>query len=233
MGTQPDRATNSDTTVRHGPNATRHARVAVVGLVIALVALTACDTGDGRALRPPTEPAPTTTTTEPPASFPTQIEAEDTVAPTPTLPAEMLFEVFAPWRDGAVIDPRYTCDGLDVAPAIAWVGVPDGTVEVAITVLDETADGLVHWIVVGIDPSIGSSPESGAPAGSTVLPNSFGEVGWTGPCPPEGATHEYRVTVHALSAPVDGLDDRSPDELVARIAELEIDIASTSAAVSR
>lgn len=224
------------------------------------LALGACATGDGKTLRPPTAPPPVTEApVDPEIEFgeldglgdPTELDAE------PTLPgddldgfddlddigdggaAEFGFELVAPWRSGAVIDARYGCDGLDVSPALAWTSVPDDAMELAITVLDVDAEGLVHWIVVGIDPSHRSSPEGGLPPGAVPHRNSFGELGWSGPCPPTGETHVYRFSLHALSEPVDlnsigeGADELTASEAVARIDQLTIEHAIVEGVAGR
>ncbi|MCU1502971.1 MAG: hypothetical protein JWM12_2325 [Ilumatobacteraceae bacterium] len=106
----------------------------------------------------------------------------------------------APWRDGSAIDARYTCDGENISPPMSWTRAPTGTVEIALTMTDEQAPGYVHWAVAGIDPAITSVPESTALDGAIVATNSAGAVGYTGPCPPQGQTHTYELTVHFLGA---------------------------------
>lgn len=185
----------------------------VVAAPLALVVIAAaCATGDGRELQSPTEPAPTTTEaphTDGPVEFPSELPSEfsqpgpDDVPIDPPPP----FEVFAAWRDGAEMSDRHTCDGADVSPALTWTGAPDGTVEIAITVIDEQADGFVHWVVTGIDPASVSTLEGQVPPGAVEHENGFGDTGWGGPCPPEGATHTYRFTVHALDHELVGIDD--------------------------
>jgi hypothetical protein len=41
---------------------------------------------------------------------------------------------------------------------------------------------------------------SGVPAGTAAARNSFGHVGYDGPCPPSGEAHRYVITLLALSA---------------------------------
>ena len=47
--------------------------------------------------------------------------------------------VTAPWRDGGPIDARYTCKGANVSPALSWTAAPEGTQEIAITLIDQDA----------------------------------------------------------------------------------------------
>lgn len=194
--------------------------------------LAACATGDGRELRPPTEPAPTTTQpspVDPPAEFPNDAVLGDTLpgefgpdeSPGPgpdDVPVDPPppFALFASWQDGATVSDRHTCDDLDVSPALTWTGVPDGTIELAITAVSEPLDAadpdgpLVHWIVTGIDPSAISLIEGTVPPGANELVNDLGTAGWTGPCPPEGTTRVLRVTLHALGQQIEGLDADDP-----------------------
>jgi Raf kinase inhibitor-like YbhB/YbcL family protein len=108
---------------------------------------------------------------------------------------------------GAAIDPRYTCDGEDVSPALAWGGVPDGARELALVVDDPDADGFTHWLVYGMPPAATSLPERIPPEGRVAGPtplrqgeNDFEHTGWGGPCPPRGDAHRYVFRLLALDA---------------------------------
>ena len=186
-----------------------------VALIAGTLIATACDTGDGKTLRPPTEPLPTTTTTTTaPPDLPT---GEFGTQPPVTLPVEMA--VFAPWADGGAIPASYGCQGEDAPPTITWGGVPDGTQELAIVVVDLDAQApeggpFVHWLVTGFDPAVVAAT-SGSPLGSaTEWPNSFGRIGWGGPCPPEGEQHSYQLTLHALNQPLAPADGSSTADVV-------------------
>ena len=65
------------------------------------------------------------------------LPVEATATTLPVAP----FTMVAPWQDGAEIPVLNTCDGDDVSPALSWAGVPDGTVELALVVTDDDADG--------------------------------------------------------------------------------------------
>lgn len=206
------------------------AAVAAVWVVVAA----GCDTGDGKTLRPPTDaervamPTTTTSTTVPGsgldggagATFPA-VPATSGVAPAP-------FTMTLPWAEGAAIDPAFTCDGGDVSPLISWTAPPTGTVEMALLMIDESAD-FVHWAVVGIPPTAGSKPQ-GTPFADGAIEgkNSFGNVGYQGPCPPAGAAHTYRFTLYALSQQAELPDDFTGQDLepVADAAALAVADAS-------
>jgi Raf kinase inhibitor-like YbhB/YbcL family protein len=102
--------------------------------------------------------------------------------------------------EGESIPPEYTCVGEDVAPPLAWSGVPEGTVELALVVSDPDADGFVHWVVTGLPASVGGLARGSPPAEAVEALNDFGREGWSGPCPPSG-THDYEFRLYALGEP--------------------------------
>ena len=81
---------------------------------------------------------------------------------------------------------------------MTWTAPPAGTVELALLVTDDDADGYVHWAVAGIPPTAGEKGEGATITGAFEGVNDFGNVGWSGPCPPAGAPHTYRFTLYAL-----------------------------------
>lgn len=184
---------------------------------------TACDTGDGRTLDPPTQPLPAPSlaepalTTEPPV--PTQ-------QPVPTEPAQL--QLIAPWQDGAEIPVRHTCDGEDLSPALTWTNVPAGTIELAVSVTDLDAGGFVHWILYAIPSTQGGLAESEVPAGVFAWANSYGNQGWDGPCPPAGENHRYQFTVHALNQQVEAADNATAAEVISILNLIAIDQSSVS-----
>ncbi len=105
---------------------------------------------------------------------------------------------------GGAIPSKFTCDGDDVSPDLAWSGAPDDTAALVLVVDDPDASGFVHWIVFDMTGSdsgalplgVSASPEA-PPQGS----NDFGRIGWAGPCPPSGE-HRYRFTLTALADPL-------------------------------
>ena len=168
-----------------------------LAVVALLGAVSACDTDDGRQLRPPTseQRAALTTTT-------TTIGAVGTVGagavPSDAASAAAPFSITAPWADGTAIDRRYTCDGQDVSPALSWTAPPSGTVELALLVTDDDAADFVHWAVAGIPPQAGGVAQGAPIEGAIQGQTSFGQTGWGGPCPPKGR-HTYRFSLYALS----------------------------------
>jgi Raf kinase inhibitor-like YbhB/YbcL family protein len=111
---------------------------------------------------------------------------------------ELTSEAFA---DGEPIPRRHTCEGDDISPPLAWSGVPEGTVTLALICDDPDAPSgtFTHWVAWGIDPGSGrlaegeSAPREGR--------SGFGDPGYRGPCPPPGhGVHRYFFRLHALDA---------------------------------
>jgi hypothetical protein len=121
--------------------------------------------------------------------------------PAMTAPATITVKSEA-FTEGQPIPRRYTCDGDNVSPPLAWDGVPAEARAVALIVDDPDAPRgtFVHWVLLDLDPATGSLAEDSVPAGAKQAVNSAGKAAYFGPCPPRG-THHYRFTVHALSVP--------------------------------
>ncbi len=212
-----------------------------VSALLALLALSGCDTGDGKELKD-FDPADYPSQTTAPATLETEFTidpAADFELPGTQGPAGAddgqggtveAFSLVAPWLDGGDIDARHTCDGLDVAPALSWGAVPAGTVEIAVSLVDDSAVGdgqaFVHWVIGGLDPAEIALVEGDVPLGALQALNFFGDVGYGGPCPPPGDDpHRYRLTAYALNQQLELADGDSATEFLATIAT--ITIAST------
>lgn len=209
----------------------------ITGLL--LMAAGGCKT-DGRTLRPARDDQNASVSTPAPAATddPTFIDPDaanstaTTTIGTLVPPAGTLLAT-APWRNGEAIDPRYTCDGLNVAPALSWSAAPAGTVEIAITLTDLDAPQFAHWVIAGLSPRTIALDEDTVPIGAYEATNGVGDVGYTGPCPAAGSTHEYVVAVHYLGAAT-GLDDGSAaEDLITTINAAETAIADVTGTFSR
>jgi len=111
---------------------------------------------------------------------------------------------------GQSIPRRYTCDGEDVSPPLAWSGVPEGTASLALIMEDPDAPDpaaprriFVDWVVTGLPPSLTGLPEGASggqlPAGAREGRNDMGGTGYNGPCPSIGR-HRYYFRLFALDA---------------------------------
>jgi Raf kinase inhibitor-like YbhB/YbcL family protein len=112
------------------------------------------------------------------------------------------------FADGGAIPARYTCEGRDVSPPLAWSGVPVGTRSLALIVDDPDAPDprapkmtWVHWVVFDLPPTARGLPEavdaSTLPGGMREGVNDWKRSGYGGPCPPVGR-HRYFHKLYAL-----------------------------------
>jgi Raf kinase inhibitor-like YbhB/YbcL family protein len=101
--------------------------------------------------------------------------------------------------DGS-IPSAYTCDGGDIAPPLAWSGVPSGAQSLVLIVDDPDASGgaFMHWAAYDIAPGT-RGLTAGRHPGLREAQNDFGKSGYGGPCPPPGTTHHYHFWLLALN----------------------------------
>jgi Raf kinase inhibitor-like YbhB/YbcL family protein len=106
--------------------------------------------------------------------------------------------------EGGMIPKKYTCDGEDVSPPLSWSGIPKSTKSLALISDDPDAPvgTWVHWVIYNIPTGMPGLPENVPPV--EVLPegarqgrNSWGRIGYGGPCAPSG-THRYYFKLYAL-----------------------------------
>jgi Raf kinase inhibitor-like YbhB/YbcL family protein len=121
------------------------------------------------------------------------------------------------------IPAKYSCDGANVSPALAWIGTPAGTQSFALIVDDPDvpAKTVVHWLIYDIPAGTLSLPE-GVPTkkkladGSSQGQNIRKKVGYTGPCPEKGGpAHHYFFKLYALDSKVNLKPDAKKEELEA------------------
>jgi len=97
------------------------------------------------------------------------------------------------------LSPTYTCDGKDSWPALHWSGVPEGTAELALYVMNvqPVEEKLfVDWAVAGIDPSLDHIEAAKLPKGAIVATNGFGKRGYS--LCPQGRGEIYMFALYAL-----------------------------------
>jgi Raf kinase inhibitor-like YbhB/YbcL family protein len=103
------------------------------------------------------------------------------------------------------IPRKYTGEGQDISPPLAWSGVPQDAKELALICEDPDAPPptpWVHWVAYGIPPTQQGLPE-GAHEHLTQGQNDFHKTGYAGPMPPPGhGVHHYHFRLYALDAPL-------------------------------
>jgi Raf kinase inhibitor-like YbhB/YbcL family protein len=111
---------------------------------------------------------------------------------------------------GAAIPPRFTCQGADVSPPLAWSRAPEGAKSLALIVDDPDAPDprapkmtWVHWVLYNLPVTAKGLSEGVAPtalpAGTREGTNDWKRTGYGGPCPPIGR-HRYFFKLYALDA---------------------------------
>ncbi|MFO0997896.1 MAG: YbhB/YbcL family Raf kinase inhibitor-like protein [Alphaproteobacteria bacterium] len=109
------------------------------------------------------------------------------------------------FTEGNSIPKRFTCDGENVSPALAWSGTPQKARSLALVCDDPDAPNgtWYHWGAFDIPPATAQLAEAFA-ANAQVgairqAVNDFGKFGYGGPCPPRGrGAHHYRFRIMAL-----------------------------------
>ena len=127
---------------------------------------------------------------------------QESIAVTTTAGAVMTpvggFALTPPWAEGAQLDARFTC-AAGISPSLTFVNVASDIVTLALSIVDETTNNSVQWIVANIQPTQTALAEGQVPVGSIQAMNSLGTIGFGAPCPPAGETHTYRLTGYGLS----------------------------------
>jgi Raf kinase inhibitor-like YbhB/YbcL family protein len=115
------------------------------------------------------------------------------------------------FANGAAIPKKFTGDGEDVSPPLAWSGLPAGTKELALICDDPdapTAEPWVHWVLYkipadlpGLAEGIGKASRLKSPAAMFQGKNSWNTVGYRGPLPPpDHGIHHYFFKLYALAS---------------------------------
>lgn len=135
---------------------------------------------------------------------------------------EIRSSAFAP---GGGIPARFTCEGEDVSPPLAWSGAPRGTRSLALVVDDPDAPDprdprttWVHWVVYDLPAASEGLPEAVAPddplpGGARQGRNDWGRTAWGGPCPPVGR-HRYVFELYALDVALGDLGAATKAEVL-------------------
>jgi Raf kinase inhibitor-like YbhB/YbcL family protein len=111
------------------------------------------------------------------------------------------------FKPGGEIPRKFTCQGSDVSPALAWSGAPGSTISFALIADDPDAPvgTWVHWVLYELPANATQLPEDvpkteKIPAGGVQGINDFKNIGYGGPCPPSGKPHRYFFKLYALDS---------------------------------
>jgi Raf kinase inhibitor-like YbhB/YbcL family protein len=129
----------------------------------------------------------------------------------------------ASFERNARIPRKFTCEGDDTSPALAWSGAPEGTKSLALVVDDPDAPDpkapkmtWVHWVLFDMPPDAkgldeGAGKGGSLPAGTKIGNNDWKRRDYGGPCPPKGR-HRYFFKLYALDVML-GLEAPTKAEL--------------------
>jgi len=115
------------------------------------------------------------------------------------------------------------CTGQNISPQLSWENAPEGTTHFAVTMYDKdapTGSGFWHWVIFNIPATVtelksgaGEIVKKLAPKEAIQSVTDFGKPGYSGPCPPPGAPHQYLITIYALKNKIE-LDKNAPPAMV-------------------
>lgn len=119
------------------------------------------------------------------------------------------------FKDGGMMDAKYSLKGGNVSPELNWTGAPSQSKYFVILMEDPDAPmkTWVHWVIYNIpakptDPTSnkyelleGYPRDEKTPQGILQGVNDFLKVGYDGPDPPSGL-HRYFFKLYALDAPL-------------------------------
>ena len=122
------------------------------------------------------------------------------------------------------IPGKYSGEGSDTSPPLAWSGAPSSAKSLALIVDDPDAPDpaapkmtWVHWVLYNLPPATthldpGVAPST-LPAGTLQGRNDWKRTGYGGPCPPIGR-HRYFHKLYALDAMLPDLKQPTKDQLL-------------------
>lgn len=150
----------------------------------------------------PQEPSPPSAATTPA----TGAAGQATIPPAPVTIDVSAVGLPPQAHEGAMppLPKRNTCDGANVWLPFAWSGVPTGTAELALFIVNLKPVNeavFVDWAVAGLSPTSQGIPAGALPSGAVVGRNGFGQVGYS-ICPLKGTSETYIARLVALSHPL-------------------------------
>lgn len=134
--------------------------------------------------------------------------------------SELKSSVFS---NNGFIPVKYSCDGANISLPLVFSSIPDGTVSLALILVDPDAPvkNFVHWVIYNI-PRDQNELVEGIPKSELLEGgirqglNGFNQSGYYGPCPPRGETHRYIFKLYALDTTID-LNNATKAQLLSAI----------------
>jgi len=126
------------------------------------------------------------------------------------------------FRDGGQIPAKYTCDGLNISPPLAFSGIPRGAKSLVLFIDDPEAPDpeyprmdWTHWLLYNLPPDTASLSEGirDLPQGTLSGWTDFRRTTYGGPCPPVG-NHRYFHRLYALDVILPNLGMASKSDIL-------------------
>ncbi len=120
------------------------------------------------------------------------------------------------FREGERIPNKYTCDGENVNPPLAWDDVPAETKSFILIADDhDTPLNSSSWVLINIDAAVREIPENFLIERDKPNPNAVSRGPYFGPCP-AGGPHQYFFKLFALDVPSIQLKDILIETIIAK-----------------
>lgn len=144
------------------------------------------------------------------------------------------FRLFSPdFENHGDIPVKFSCQGANISPALAWSGAPKNTQSFGLISIDHDAKNsagfpVIHWVIYNI-PAKTNHLERGAKTGFDAGLNSYSQTDYIGMCPPPtDPAHEYFFTLIALDTPKLEFGEKTPTTLEIKTAMHEHILAQTT-----
>ncbi len=104
------------------------------------------------------------------------------------------------FQDQGTLPVEFTCDGAGTSPPLAWTGVPEGTVELALLMTTQAKDGLKwNWVLFHIPATTSAIPAGATGIGVAGLTSDGPQLAYAPPCSQGPGLMGYTFTLYALS----------------------------------
>jgi Raf kinase inhibitor-like YbhB/YbcL family protein len=113
------------------------------------------------------------------------------------------------------IPPKFTCDGENINPHLAWSDIPPGTKSFALMIDDPDASAGIwcHVLIYNIPPNVNEIAEGFLANMQWNLGyNSWNKREYGGPCPPSGV-HHYVFHLYAFDRMLEESPTRKWDRI--------------------
>ncbi len=111
--------------------------------------------------------------------------------------------------ESGVLTIDEVCEGMQYSPQIVVGNLRAPFMAVIMEDLDVPQGAFVHWLLWNVEKAesiprnLPKKEEIESPIRGRQGRNSFGDIGYTAPCPPQGAKHRYRFRVLGVGEELD------------------------------